>query len=73
MSGWRKHDFLEGQKYRLKAEIRTPTSHFLPGEIVVFTGSSHNRYDNHSAFTFLSYPTNEVKTWLLHDDDKGSE
>lgn len=70
MSRWREHSFEKGAKYRVTLELTTPISHFSAGEIVEFCDTSYSRYDSSSAFQFRSLPSNEVKTWFLHDDEK---
>ena len=70
MSTWRQHDFREGARYRVRADIKTATSHFALGEIAVFTGASHSCYDSSSAFMFRSESAGEIKTWFLRDDEE---
>ena len=70
MSTWRQHSFREGRKYRARIEITTATSQFVPGEVLVFCGTSHSRYDSSSAFMFRSETSGGTKTWFLHDDDE---
>lgn len=70
MSTWRQHNFREGRRYRVKREINTATSRFSPGEVLVFSGTSHSPYDSSSAFIFHCESSQEVKTWFLHDDQE---
>ena len=69
MATWRKHPFIQHQKYRIVRDMKTSTSVFHAGEVVEFSDSSHSHYDSSTAFMFFAGQEREIKTWFLHDDD----
>ena len=69
MSSSRSNVFQPGRKYKAKKNFKTSTDYFLENEIVAFVDSNWGRYEECTAFRFISVDSGESKSWFLYDQD----